>query len=313
MLKRHSHYSYPIRKIRGSSLLLVLAVMAVIGTAMAGLLVTINAYLDKVQERRAGFKAYQLAHSGVAIALQSGIQPDHPLLKQELNELESFKVELTSENARLNINALVLGSDPSPLQRLFELWGLNKEEADILVDRLGDWTDGDSLKKLNGAEELDYLAAGRRGQPRNAAFKSLDEMENVLGMGRVTEVRPDWKQYFTVWANTKLNLMEADEIVIRAYFDITEGQVESFTSYRYGRDGIRYTDDDPEDITLDEALSLLGVPLDSSAEVLTRIGIDSTHHRIVATGIVGTREHTLEVIAPSSGNVAKNSLVWLRL
>jgi len=298
---------------RGSSLLLVLAVMAVIGTALAGLLVTINAYLDKVQYRRAGFKAYQLAHSGVAIALQSNIQPDHPLLKQQLNDLEGFAVELTSENARININALTLGSDQSPLQRLFELWGLSKEEADILVDRLMDWTDGDSLKKLNGAEERDYLAAGRRGQPRNAAFKSLDEMENVLGMGRLTEVRPDWKDYFTVWANTKLDLMEADATVLMAYFDITEAQVQNFIDFRHGPDGIRFTEDDPENMNVNEALSRMGVLLDNNAESITGVGVEATHNRIIATGKVGLEEYTLEVIAPTSGNLGKKSLVWLRL
>ncbi len=298
---------------KGSSLLLVLAVMAVIGTALAGLLVTINAYLDKIQDRRVGFKAYQLAHSGVAVALQSEIQRDHPLLKQQFNDLESFEVKLTSENARLNINALVLGTDQEPLQRLFELWGLNKEEAGILIDRLMDWTDADSLKKLNGAEERDYMAAGRRGQPRNAAFKSLEEVENVLGMGRLNEVRPDWKEHFTVWANTKLDLMEADANVLMAYFDITEGQVESFIDYRYGSDGIRDTEDDPEDLTLEEALALMGVPLDNSAEVLTRVGVEATHHRIVATGRAGVKEYTLEVVAPNSGNLSKKDLVWLRL
>lgn len=313
MTSRVPDHVRTIRMRRGSSLLLVLSVMAVIGTALAGLLVTINAYMDKIQDRRVGFKAYQLAHSGVAVALQPDMQPNHPLLKQQFNDLESYSVTLTSENARLNINALALGNDQEPLQRLLELWGLPKEEADILVDRLIDWVDGDSLKKLNGAEERDYMAAGRRGQPRNAAFKSLEEVENVLGMGRLNEVRPDWKNYFTVLANTKLDLMEADATVLMAFFDIGEGQVDNFISYRNGTDDIPHTEDDPENITLEEALAILDVPLNSSAEILTRIGVEATHHRIIATGKAGTHEHIVEVVAPNSGNLTKKDLVWLRL
>ncbi len=302
-----------VKSQRGSSLLLVLAVMAVVGTALAGLLVSVNAYLDKIQDRRAGFKAYQLAHSGVAIALQPNMQRNHPLLQQQFNDLENFKVNLSSENARLNINALTLSNDQAPLQRLFETWGLTKEEADILVDRLVDWVDSDSLKKLNGAEERDYLAAGRRGQPRNAAFRSLEEVENVLGMERLNEIRPDWKDYFTVWANTKLDLLEADITVLMALFDISEGQAESFIDYRNGPDGLPDTDDEPEQITLEQALAVLGVPLNNSPELLTRIGVDATHHRIIATGQVGTRVHVIEVVAPNSGNLRKKDLVWLRL
>lgn len=52
---------------------------------------------------------------------------------------------------------------------------------DALVDALLDWRDADDLKRLHGAEEREYRAAGRTYGPRNAPFENVHELRYVLG------------------------------------------------------------------------------------------------------------------------------------
>lgn len=76
--------------------------------------------------------------------------------------------------------------------------GLSTEQADQLADAIADWRDADDLRRLNGAERDDYLAAGRVSGPRNGPFESVAELEQVLGMTR--DVFEKLEAIFTVHA-----------------------------------------------------------------------------------------------------------------
>jgi general secretion pathway protein K len=51
-----------------------------------------------------------------------------------------------------------------------------------VVDAIGDWRDRDDLRRLNGAEAAEYLAADRGYGPTNGPFASVHELRYVLGM-----------------------------------------------------------------------------------------------------------------------------------
>ncbi len=68
------------------------------------------------------------------------------------------------------------------LRGLFTNAGVAEEEVDGLLDVIEDWRDPDDERRLNGAEEDDYLAADRSSGPRNAPFESVEELQQVLGM-----------------------------------------------------------------------------------------------------------------------------------
>ena len=57
-----------------------------------------------------------------------------------------------------------------------------EEEVDALLDTIEDWRDSDDLRRLNGAEEDEYLADGRIIGPKNAPFESVEELQQVLGI-----------------------------------------------------------------------------------------------------------------------------------
>jgi general secretion pathway protein K len=87
-------------------------------------------------------------------------------------------VELRDESGKIDINT---GSD-ALLRGLLLSAGLNDDESAKLLDAILDWRDADSLKRLNGAEEAEYRAAGLSYKPANATFQAIEELQLVLGM-----------------------------------------------------------------------------------------------------------------------------------
>lgn len=83
---------------------------------------------------------------------------------------EGGKVDLNIANEAL-IRALVAGlfSDPGV--------------ATAVAEAILDYRDDDDDRRVAGAEERDYRAAGRTG-PRNGPFQSVEELGNVLGLDR---------------------------------------------------------------------------------------------------------------------------------
>jgi len=51
-----------------------------------------------------------------------------------------------------------------------------------LVNAIIDWRDEDDLVGLEGAEKEEYKEAGLSYQPPNKPFKSIEELQMVLGM-----------------------------------------------------------------------------------------------------------------------------------
>ena len=88
------------------------------------------------------------------------------------------RVVMRDESAKIDINT----ASDALLRGLFVSAGLNDDQADSLLDAVLDWRDADSLKRLHGAEEDDYKAAGLPYRPANAPFQAIEELQLVLGM-----------------------------------------------------------------------------------------------------------------------------------
>ncbi len=59
---------------------------------------------------------------------------------------------------------------------------LDQAGADALVDAIVDFRDPDDLRRLNGAEDDDYAAAGYRWDAKDAPFEAVAELHRVFGM-----------------------------------------------------------------------------------------------------------------------------------
>jgi len=95
-------------------------------------------------------------------------------------------VSAVDESAKIDLNFA-----PDVLLRgLFaNVGGADAEQTARLVDALADWRDRDDLRRPNGAEESDYLAAGLKYKPSNARFETVTELARVLGMTTALYVR----------------------------------------------------------------------------------------------------------------------------
>ena len=90
----------------------------------------------------------------------------------------AVEVGMTDESGKIDINT----ASDALLRGLFLAQGMKEEEAATVTDAILDWRDPDLLKRLRGAEEADYLAAGYSYKPANAAFQSTEELRLVMGM-----------------------------------------------------------------------------------------------------------------------------------
>jgi general secretion pathway protein K len=88
------------------------------------------------------------------------------------------KISIQDELGRIDLNH----ADRGLLIGLFQSVGLNVEAASRLVDKILDWREGGSSRRLNGAKAQDYRAAGSTYLPRNGAFQSVDELKLVMDM-----------------------------------------------------------------------------------------------------------------------------------
>jgi hypothetical protein len=198
---------------RGSVLLLVLVVVALLtlGTAT---------YLELMQsERRAvrhfgrGGQALRLAESGAeyvktVLALtpteiqQAGGLVSNPSSMQAVivdDQTDPFdrgrftiispaqsdglyagiRYGLENESAKLNVNALLApGADDQAASRLMALPGMTVEVADAILD----WLDQDGQPRENGAEEEVYSQFTPPYAPRNGPIADLDELLLVRGV-----------------------------------------------------------------------------------------------------------------------------------
>jgi general secretion pathway protein K len=194
--------------------------------------------------------------------------------------------------------------------RLFDIWGVKTQDAMKAVDCLADWVDGDELKSINGAEQPEYAAIGLPLLPPNRPFQSVDEMEMVIGMEAVAEVKPDWKNYFTVWGDGKLDMNEAPDELIQAVCNVGSEQSELLVKYRLGPDGQVDTNDDQEFTTLSQVQTVLGLPATAFKQIDKLITLKSDYRRIESTGVLGTYKRSIIVVTKLNSNPIEY-LAWI--
>jgi general secretion pathway protein K len=125
-----------------------------------------------------------------AFQLLSRIGAGTPVL--DLRDLADFEIQIgdvpvrvsiDDEDGKIDIN----GAQPELLALLLEaVIRENKElagqDAVTLSERIADFRDIDNLRRLHGAEDPEYLAAGLAAGAKDAAFDSVGELGQVLGM-----------------------------------------------------------------------------------------------------------------------------------
>lgn len=175
-----------------------------------------------------------LAKAGLELAAYQLI-----LLKAPATGLDGQQIRLdagtvtlgvTAEGARIDLN----GSDPKLLAGAWTVAGRTSLSPEAFAARVVDWRDGDDERGKDGAEAADYAAAKLPWTPQNDAFRSVDELRYVLGVGPadVAALKP-----LVTVANPAgtIDLYDASPDVLRALPGMTRASVERMVKLRKAR------------------------------------------------------------------------------
>ncbi len=283
---------------KGVALIAVLWLIAILSLSAITTLRVISFDMDVATSKIHGSRCYQLAEMGIAIGSNPAVKRNDPLLHRiDKENNEEVHVTLTSEGARFNINSLVLSEDKTLLRSIFIHWGLDLDSAQALTDAFTDWVDADDEVALNGAEEDDYVKMGRLNQPFNRPFYDIEEMRLVRGMTDIEALRPDWRNWFTVWSSGTLDINEANAELIAVAADVTESEASIIPKTVRGTDDVRDTEDDVPFEDVASALSLIGVGTEGpGAEIAARFTADDTTTRITSTARAGDSKRRVTAI-----------------
>ena len=198
---------------RGSVLLMVLVVVALLTLGTATYLELMQNERQAVRHHGRGMQAARLAESGVEYAraqlsltpgelLQQGGLQNNPTVMQAIivddegdefdrgrfsiispaqvdGNYAGYRFGLENESAKLNVNTLLAeGAEDQAADRLMALPGMTAEIADASLD----WLDADETPRLNGGEADAYAQAKPPYQPRNGPIADIDELLLVRGV-----------------------------------------------------------------------------------------------------------------------------------
>jgi general secretion pathway protein K len=91
-----------------------------------------------------------------------------------------YEIDIQDESGRINLNF----APEEQLHALMDACGIDKRDADVIVDSILDWRDADNLHRLNGAEDDFYQTLNPPYKAKNGRFDTVEELLLVRGVAR---------------------------------------------------------------------------------------------------------------------------------
>ncbi len=290
---------------RASALLLVLWALLLLSAAVFGWATWINDSIALHGDANRALEARAMAHSGAALALHPRVSLRTPLPEETLATGMSYRVQMISEGAKLNINWLLRGEEPRKLiilKQWLERRGLDFQQREAFVDCLLDYVDGDDLKRLNGREKDDeYLPADRELQSVREISKVAESLPLVS--------QPGWENDLTIFSQGPIDLGSADIETLRLVPGLSETRIQQFVQYRQGEDGLDGTEDDNIFKNLDVVRQFLGLTPAQFKEIASLVSYNDPTLHITSVGRSGKVSRQLEVVV-RKGNAQPQILSW---
>ncbi len=290
---------------RGSALLLVLWALLLLSAAVFGWATWISDDIALHGEANRAAEARAMAHSGIALALHPRVTLRTPLPEETLAPGMSYRVQMISEGAKLNINWLLRGEEPRKLTMLkqwLERRGLDFQQREAFVDCLLDYVDGDDLKRLNGREKDDEY------RPADRELESVREISRVAESLPLTS-QPDWEDDLTIYSQGPIDLSSADVETLRLLPGLGETRLQQFVQYRRGEDGLDGTVDDVIFKNLDVIRQFLGLTQAQFKELNSLVTYKDPTLHITSVGQSGKVSRQLEVVV-RKGSAKPQILSW---
>lgn len=297
-MKMLCHYRTQLGKAKrqGSALMIMIWALLLMSVTVMGVVEYIRYSAEEAALASAEFQALHLAESGLAVGLHPDTRRGDKVLKQKIGTDSGFDVVINYEGARIPVNLISDDRLREAVYDLFVRWGVNSDEATVATDSLADWVDNNDEVRSNGAEKDYYEGLGVYDIPRNMGFINVDEMLLVRGMGVVDRLKPDWREYFSVYGDGTIDLRTAFKETLIAVSGASESDVENYIKRRDGADGIPGTEDDQR-ISDGEAYRLLNLTGDRAKAMQGILTSDDDLRRITSTGYVGEKRAQIIVVA----------------
>jgi len=271
--------------------------LLLMGMAIFGVVEMVQLSVEHTSWQERFLQARALAADGVALGLSPQLHKSDPLLVQQTGDGGRFKVDISSEGARLNLNYVLLSKHREVLENLFEQWGLEPDQADHVANCLYDWVTPGDLRSLNGAKAQDYARADLPQRPTHEPFVSFDEVGLVMGMDLVAKARPNWRDSFTLWSSGPLNINEAPPDLIAALLGRSPTRVAFFVQVRNGKDGLAGTSDDVPVNDLNKLQQQLGIDALEMESISNLISFSDPIRRIESVGQAGDSRVMISVVS----------------
>jgi type II secretory pathway component PulK len=320
-------------KKNGSALVLALVTIVVLSALVMSFLFQIRLESELAGRYRFRMKAQSLARAGSEYAklmlvksLRPGAEPQEEYgedffirlqnlnrglaLTQHIHEMEDgfFTLTIQPESGRRNVNRL----ERTDWEALLESTGVPNALHDTLIDTFLDFTDGNDLTRLNGAESDHPFYVERGYEVKNAPLESLDELLLIKGFTRAIvhggHLGEFWDMpdvtvrgiapLLTVYGDGRININTASAEVLMTIPGITEQQIERILEGRLGIDGLAGTELDGFR-TPQEAVAFAGLPPDAAQLFTTG---ERRYLRVTSIGEAGGVRSAVWTILEQSGN-----------
>lgn len=282
---------------RGVALIIVIWIATLLAVIAASFTQSMRSDVQIVGNSLQRAKLDAAAHAGVQRAILefmkplqvAGRWPTDGTVQNWEYQGAALAITITDESAKIDINI----APEALLRGLFQSQGATEEEALALVDAVMDWKDADTLKRQRGAEDADYETAGLKARPANAAFQSVEELRQVMGMTPALYERV--APLVTIHSRQPgLNSQIASREALRALPGVTEAQLDEFLARREAA-----------------RVARLPIPVFASPYTNSFANFNATQIRVVATAGDGA-SFAREAIVQRLSTIPKRTYTYLR-
>lgn len=224
-----------MKREHGVALVIVLWIVTLLTVIASSFLFAMRTETKIVSNGMARAKAEAAAEAAVQRALFEVYKPFNDTERWQADGVThqwqyggaEISVMMQDESGKIDINRAA----DALLRGLFVSQGATDDEATALIDAIADWRDPDNLKRLRGAEEAEYVAAGRTYKPANAPFQSIEELKLVLGMTASLYQRIE--PHITIFSRQPgVNAQIATRETLRAIPGVTDAQIDTYIAQR---------------------------------------------------------------------------------
>jgi general secretion pathway protein K len=267
--------NYPISDNKGTALVITLLIIATLTGLTVAFSEDSGTELSLAGYSRDGYRAYQIARSGVDLALallnededrdmdsltEDWAQFDADAFPEKLPAEISLSARITDENSKININSLKKGNGEidenkaEQLSRLFSVLGLRENRVNPILD----WLDSDDIERIDGAEAYYYQSLEPPYECFNGPFLTVGQVFMVKGIENIRYLGERGERslldFLTIYTNGQVNINTASLEVLQSLDEAIDAFVaQSIIDYR-SEESFSSVDDLGEVATIDSEL-----------------------------------------------------------